>query len=81
MLGFRQWGMLALLVWAVATFLVLHRGPYGIEEEAAKALLLDWSVADHVANSIVTLGSRTFAIFSGFPWDSCGQGRSWPPKG
>ena len=81
MLGLRQWGMLALLVWAVATFLVLHRGPFGIEEEAAKALLLDWSVADHVANSIVTLGVPDFRDLLWLPLGFLWPGQVMAAKG
>ncbi len=67
MIGKQQWAMFILLVWAVACFMILHRGPYGIEEQAAKAVLLDWSIADHVANSIVTLGVPDFRSLIWFP--------------
>ncbi len=50
LLTFLLWGGLALL------FGLLRFDPYGIEESAARALLLNWTVADHVANPIVIFG-------------------------
>lgn len=67
MVGKQHWGLFVLLVWAMACFFVLHRGPYGVEEQAAKSILLDWSIADHVANSIVTLGVPDFRSLLWFP--------------
>lgn len=67
MISKHQWGLFALLVWGVVFFMLLHRGPYGVEEQAAKAVLLDWSIADHVANSIVTLGVPDFRTLFWFP--------------
>ena len=59
---YRYWGVLALLAWgALAISLNLLRfDAYGIDESAARALLLNWSVADRVVNPIVTLGSPDF---------------------
>jgi len=53
----RYWGGLTLLVWGVIALLLLRQGPYALDEGAAKALLLDWSIGDQVANSVVTLGT------------------------
>ncbi len=53
----RYWGALTLLVWAVVALLLLRQGPYALDEGAAKALLLDWSIGDQVASSVVTLGT------------------------
>jgi len=50
LLLFLFWGGLALL------FHLLRFDPYGIDEAAARALLLNWSVADHVVNPIVVFG-------------------------
>jgi len=49
-------GLLALALWGLAALLIMQQGPLGLEESGAKALLLDWSIADQVANSAVTLG-------------------------
>ena len=53
----RYWGYLALLVWGAMVLFLLRHGPYALDEGGAKALLLDWSIADQVANSVVTLGT------------------------
>src|SRR5487761_2499176 len=53
----RYWGALALLAWGVIALFLLRQGPYALDEGAAKALLLDWSIGDQVANSVVTLGT------------------------
>ena len=50
LLIFCFWGGLALL------FHLLRFDPYGIEEPAARALLLNWTVADQVVNPIVVFG-------------------------
>lgn len=56
---YRYWGVAALLVWgALALGLNLLRlDAYGIEESAARALLLNWTVSDRVVNPIVALGA------------------------
>lgn len=59
---YRYWGIAALLIWgglAIALNL-LRFDPYGIDEAAARALLLNWTVADRVVNPIVTLGAPDF---------------------
>ncbi|MEJ2651074.1 MAG: hypothetical protein P8173_04610 [Gammaproteobacteria bacterium] len=50
LLIFLLWGGLVLL------FHLLRFDPYGIEEPAARALLLNWTVADQVVNPIVVFG-------------------------
>ena len=50
----------ALLLWCVLSYLLLNKTPYGIDEGAARALLLVWSVADDVVSPIVTLGLPDF---------------------
>ncbi|OIR19356.1 hypothetical protein GALL_02360 [mine drainage metagenome] len=52
----RYWGYFALLIWGGLSLLLLHKIPYGIDEGAARALLLVWSVSDNVVSPIVTLG-------------------------
>ena len=68
----KYWAYLALLIWGVVCFMLLNKSPYGIDEGAAQALLLTWSVVDNVVSSIVTLGFPDFrAIFlapAGFLW-------------
>ncbi len=52
----RYWGYLALLLWGAAALFLMRHAPYALDEGAAKALILDWSIGDQVANSVVTLG-------------------------
>ncbi|MDE2260244.1 MAG: hypothetical protein KGK17_07980 [Betaproteobacteria bacterium] len=53
----RYWGYLALLLWGAAALFLMRHTPYALDEGAAKALILDWSIGDQVANSVVTLGT------------------------
>lgn len=66
---YRYWGILALFVWgALAIGLnMLRFDPFGIDEAAARALLLNWTVADRVVNPIVTLGAPDFRALLFFP--------------
>lgn len=52
----RQRGYIALLLWGVVTLFLLRRDLYGLDESAARALLLAWSIADQVASSVITFG-------------------------
>jgi hypothetical protein len=54
------WAYLALSVWGALSFMLLHKTAYGIDEGAAHALLLVWSVADDLVSPIVTLGLPDF---------------------
>lgn len=66
------WAYLALLLWGGLCLLLLHKTSYGIDEGAAQALLLVWSVADNVVSSVVTLGfpdfRTVFLIPAGILW-------------
>ncbi len=68
----KYWAYLALLFWGAMCFMLLNKSTYGIDEGAAQALLLVWSVVDNVVSSIVTLGLPDFrAVFLapvGFLW-------------
>ncbi len=58
------WAYTSLLLWGALSYLLLNKSVYGIDEGAARALLLVWSVADDVVSPIVTLGLPDFrAIF------------------
>lgn len=60
----RYWAYFALLIWGGLSLMLLHKTPYGIDEGAARALLLVWSVSDNVVSPIVTLGLPDFrALF------------------
>ena len=62
----RYWGWIALLAWGgLAIGLDLLRfDAYGIDESAARALLINWTIADGVVNPIITLGTPDFrALF------------------
>ena len=56
----KYWAYFALSVWGVLSFMLLHKTSYGIDEGAAHALLLVWSVSDNVVSPIVTLGFPDF---------------------
>ncbi len=56
----RYWAYFALSLWGVLNLMLLHKTSYGIDEGAAQALLLVWSVADNVVSPIVTLGFPDF---------------------
>ena len=58
----KYWAYLSLSLWAVLSFMLLNKTVYGIDEGAAQALLLAWSVADNVVSSIVTLGLPDFRV-------------------
>jgi hypothetical protein len=68
----KYWACLALLFWGAICFMLLNKSTYGIDEGAAQALLLVWSVVDNVVSSIVTLGLPDFraVLFApvGFLW-------------
>ena len=56
----KYWAYLALSFWGALSFVLLHKTSYGIDEGAAQALLLVWSVADNVVSPVVTLGFPDF---------------------
>jgi hypothetical protein len=66
------WAYLALAFWGALSFLLLNKTSYGIDEGAARALLLVWSVVDDVVSPIVATGLpdfRTiFLVPAGFLW-------------
>ena len=68
----RYWAYLALSIWAILCFALLHKTFYWIDEGAAQALLLVWSVVDGVVSPVVTLGFPDFrtVFFApiGFLW-------------
>jgi hypothetical protein len=58
------WAYTGLSIWAALSFILLHKTSYGIDEGAAHALLLIWSISDNVVSPIVTLGFPDFrAVF------------------
>jgi hypothetical protein len=68
----KYWAYLALMLWGALSYLLLQKTPYGIDEGAARALLLVWSVTEDVVSPIVTLGLPDFrTIFfvpAGYLW-------------
>jgi len=58
----RYWGILVLLAWGAGLlfFGLIRFEPYGLDEGAARGLILNWSIADGVLNPIVTLGIPDF---------------------
>lgn len=54
------WGFAVLLLWGGLALWLGQRAPYGLDEGAARALLLNWSVAGDVVNPIVIFGVPDF---------------------
>ncbi len=56
------WGLLAMTIWggAILAFGLVRFEPYGLDEGAARGLLLNWSVVDNIANPIVIFGVPDF---------------------
>lgn len=71
----RYWGLLVLLAWggALLGFGVIRTTPYGLDEGAARGLLLIWSISDQIINPIVTLGVPDFRALLFIP-----LGAYWP---
>ena len=53
-----SWGLLSMLIWGgvVLALGLVRFSPYGLDEGAARGLLLNWSIVDEVANPIVFFG-------------------------
>ena len=68
----KVWAYLALAIWGFLSFILLNKTPYGVDEGAARALLLVWTVTEDLVSPIVTLGMPDFrALFMapvGFLW-------------
>jgi len=71
----KYWGYFALFAWiGLAIFLDLVRfTPFAIDEEAARGLLLTWTIADNVVNPIVIFGMPDFRALLYAP-----VGAYWP---
>lgn len=68
----RYWGYMALAAWISVALFLFRQDPYNLSEGAARALLLDWSIADQLANSAVTFGTPDLRILlylpTGYLW-------------
>jgi len=53
----RYFGLAALVLVALGYLALFRYDAYGVDEDAARALLLNWSVADQLANPISLLGA------------------------
>ena len=71
----RYWGFFVLLVWggALLGLGLIRTTPYGLDEGAARGLLLVWSISDKIVNPIVTLGVPDFRALLFIP-----LGAYWP---
>ncbi|MCL4315478.1 MAG: hypothetical protein M1527_01170 [Gammaproteobacteria bacterium] len=65
--------ILLLLLWGGLVLLTLRFDAYGLDENAAQALLLNWSIAGDVANPIVVFGAPDFRALLYIP-----LGIYWP---
>jgi len=65
----RYWALLLLVAWgAVLIFFdFVNFTPYGMDEGATRALLLDWSIADQVAHPVVVFGMPDFRALMFIP--------------
>lgn len=80
MLNARHHTWLVLAAWALAALFFMHQVPYGLAEAGAKALLLDWSIGDAVANSVVTLGTPDLRSLLWIPLGFLWSGQILAPK-
>lgn len=69
----RYWTLLLFLLWGGLVLLTLRFDAYGLDENAAQALLLNWSIAGDVANPIVVFGVPDFRALLYIP-----LGIYWP---
>lgn len=69
----RYWGLAVLLLWGGLALWLERSTPYGLDEGAARALLLNWSVAGDVVNPIVIFGVPDFRALIFIP-----LGIYWP---
>lgn len=71
----RYWGGLVLLAWGVALLGlgVVRTDSFGLDEGAARSLLLSWSIADRVLNPLIPLGIPDFRALLFVP-----VGLYWP---
>ena len=53
-----SWGILAMIVWGgvILALGLVRFTPYGLDEGAARGLLLNWSIVDAIANPVVIFG-------------------------
>ncbi len=58
----RLWAYLVMVIWggAILWFGLMNFTPYGLDEGAAMALLINWSIADSVINPVTTYGGPDF---------------------
>ncbi len=76
----RYWGYASLVLWGVIFLILLRHDFYDLDEGAAKALLLLWSVADNVASSVVTLGMPDLRAILFIPTGALWTGSIIAPK-
>ena len=60
----RYWAYLALSLWGIIVYFFLQKSAYGVDEGAARGLILVWSVVDQIVTPVVALGLPDFrAVF------------------
>lgn len=70
----RYWGYIALLAWggALLGLGIVRLDAYGLDEGAARGLILTWAIGDRVLNPLITLGIPDLRAFLflplGFYW-------------
>ncbi len=71
----KYWGLVALGIWITAAIFIdlIRLSPFALDEQAAKGLLLTWTVADNIINPIVIFGVPDFRALLYIP-----IGTYWP---
>lgn len=72
---YRYWGVLVLLAWGAALlgFGVIRTDDFGLDEGAARSLLLSWSIGPRIPYPLIQLGIPDFRAMLFFP-----VGLYWP---
>lgn len=76
----RHQAYIALLLWGIAALLLLRQDVYGLDEVAARGLLLSWSIADQVANSSIYFGMPDLRILLFLPIGFLAPGKVFAAK-
>jgi len=74
------WGNGGLFLWGALCLLFMRHDLYALSEDAAKSILLTWSIADQVASSVVTFGTPDLRVLLFLPTGYLWTGSVFAPK-
>jgi len=77
----RHQGYFALALWGVIALLLLRHDVFGLDEGAARALLVSWSIADQVASSVFHTGMPDLRTLVYLPASYLWSGNVFAAKG